>query len=190
MCWWSGRGRPGLSAAIAAAEAGASVVVLDERSAAGGQYAKPLAPSYRDTAPDAQALVGDALRARAAKAGVAIRQKATVWGGFAADEIAAVVDGRAVTFRPRRLVIAAGAHEAPVALPGWTLPGVMTTGAVQTLVRTQRVLPSTAGLDRRERAAEPAIGGRDAARGREAAGGDRGCAAPSAGGGGGGLADG
>ncbi len=30
---------------------------------------------------------------------------------------------------------------APVPLPGWTLPGVMTTGALQTLVRTQRVCP-------------------------------------------------
>ncbi len=137
-----GAGPAGLSAAIAAAEAGASVIVLDERSAAGGQYAKPLAPSHRDTAPDEQARVGDALRARAASAGVAIRQKATVWGGFAVDEIAAVVDGIAITFRPRRLVIAAGAHEAPVPLPGWTLPGVMTTGAMQTLVRTQRVTPS------------------------------------------------
>jgi NADPH-dependent 2,4-dienoyl-CoA reductase/sulfur reductase-like enzyme len=119
------------------------VIVLDERSAAGGQYAKPLAPSHRDAAPDAQARVGDALRARAATAGVAIRQNATVWGGFAADEIAAVVGGRAVTYRPRRLVIATGAHEAPVPLPGWTLPGVMTTGALQTLVRTQRVTPSS-----------------------------------------------
>ena len=43
-----GAGPAGLSAAIAAAEAGASVVVLDERSATGGQYAKPLADSHAD----------------------------------------------------------------------------------------------------------------------------------------------
>ena len=64
-----------------------------------------------------------------------------MWGGFAADEIAALVGGRAVTFRPRRLVLAPGAHERPVPLPGWTLPGVMTTGSLQTLVRAQRVCP-------------------------------------------------
>jgi D-hydroxyproline dehydrogenase subunit alpha len=46
-----------------------------------------------------------------------------------------------VIFRPRRIVLATGAHERPVALPGWTLPGVMTTGALQTLVRAQRVCP-------------------------------------------------
>jgi hypothetical protein len=84
-----GAGPAGLSAATAAAEAGASVIVLDERSAAGGQYAKPLAPSHRDAMPDAQALTGHALRARAAAARVTIHQKATVWGGFAADEVAA-----------------------------------------------------------------------------------------------------
>ena len=81
------------------------------------------------------------LRERALAAGVRIETEATVWGAFAADEIAALVGGHAVTFRPRRLVLATGAHERPVPLPGWTLPGVMTTGALQTLVRAQRVCP-------------------------------------------------
>ena len=64
-----------------------------------------------------------------------------MWGGFAVDEIAALVGGRAVTFRPRRLILAPGAHERPVPAPGWTLPGVMTTGSLQTLVRAHRVCP-------------------------------------------------
>jgi D-hydroxyproline dehydrogenase subunit alpha len=136
-----GAGPAGLSAAIAAAEAGASVVVLDERCATGGQYAKPLADSHADAAPDAQFRLGVELRERALAAGAHIETEATVWGGFAADEIAALVAGRAVTFHPRRLVLAPGAHERPVPLPGWTLPGVMTTGALQTLVRAQRVCP-------------------------------------------------
>ncbi len=136
-----GGGVAGLSAAIAAAEAGASVVVVDERSAPGGQFAKPLADSHTDAAPDPQFRLGAELRERALAAGVRIETDATVWGGFAADEIAALVDGRAVTFRPRRLVLATGAHERPVPLPGWTLPGVMTTGSLQTLVRAQRVCP-------------------------------------------------
>ena len=136
-----GAGPAGLSAAIAAAEAGASVVVLDERSATGGQYAKPLADSHADAAPDAQFRLGTELRQRALAAGARIETEATVWGGFAVDEIAALVRGHAITFRPRRLIIASGAHERPVPLPGWTLPGVMTTGSLQTLVRAQRVCP-------------------------------------------------
>ena len=136
-----GAGPAGLAAAIAAAETGAGVVVLDERSATGGQYAKPLADSYADVAPDAQFRLGTELRERAMSAGARIETEATVWGAFAADEIAALVGGRAVTYRPRSLVLAPGAHERPVPLPGWTLPGVMTTGSLQTLVRAQRVCP-------------------------------------------------
>ena len=136
-----GAGPAGLSAAVAAAEAGARVIVLDERAAAGGQYLKPLATSHGNTAPDRQFRLGDALRTRAAAAGVAIKNSATVWAAFAPDEVAAVIDGAAINFRPRRLILAPGAHERPVPLPGWTLPGVMTTGAMQTLVRAQRVVP-------------------------------------------------
>lgn len=137
-----GAGPAGLSAAIAAARAGAQVVVLDERGEAGGQYLKPLARSHADAAPDAQARRGAALLAEARAAGVALHHGATVWGGFAPDEIAALLDGAAVTFRPRRLILAPGAHERPVPVPGWTLPGVMTTGALQTLARAQRVSPA------------------------------------------------
>jgi glycine/D-amino acid oxidase-like deaminating enzyme len=136
-----GAGPAGLAAAIAAAEAGASVVVLDERDAAGGQYLKPLAKSHAHAAPDRQFRQGAALWARALAAGVAFRLGATVWGGFAPDEVAALVEGRNALFRPRRLIIAAGAHERPVPIPGWTLPGVMTTGCLQTLARANRVCP-------------------------------------------------
>ena len=136
-----GAGPAGLAAAIAAAEAGAGVIVLDERDAPGGQYHKPLAPSHADAAPDHQFREGAAHRNRALLAGVEIITGAVVWGAFGADEVAAVVESAAVTFRPRRLIIASGAHERPAPVPGWTLPGVMTTGGLQTLARAQRVAP-------------------------------------------------
>jgi glycine/D-amino acid oxidase-like deaminating enzyme len=136
-----GAGPAGLAAAIAAAQAGAKVVVLDERDAPGGQYHKPLAPSHADAAPDAQFREGAALRQQAVADGVTLIGGATVWGAFGPQEVAAIVDGAAVTFRPRRLILAPGAHERPVPLPGWTLPGAMTTGALQTLARAQRVSP-------------------------------------------------
>jgi glycine/D-amino acid oxidase-like deaminating enzyme len=136
-----GGGPAGLSAAIAAAEAGASVVLLDERASTGGQYAKSLADSHADAAPDRQFQLGRDLAARAVAAGVVIENEAIVWAGFSADELGVLLRGRAVTFHPRRLVLAPGAHERPVPLPGWTLPGVMTTGSLQTLVRAQRVCP-------------------------------------------------
>jgi D-hydroxyproline dehydrogenase subunit alpha len=137
----AGGGVAGLSAGIAAAEAGASVTLLDERPVPGGQFAKPLAPSHADVAPDRQFRLGADLRARAERAGVRMEANALVWGAFAPDEIAALVRGQAITYHPRRLILAAGAHEAPVPIPGWTLPGVVTSGGLQTLVRTQRVSP-------------------------------------------------
>lgn len=136
-----GGGPAGLSAAIAAAQAGASVLLLDERGSTGGQYAKALADSHHDTAPDKQFQFGTSLRDRALQAGVHIETDASVWGAFGPNEIGALIGGRAITLTPRRLIIGAGAHERPVALPGWTLPGVMTTGGLQTLVRAQRVCP-------------------------------------------------
>ncbi len=136
-----GGGPAGISAATAAAEAGADVVLLDERPAIGGQYTRPLGAALGDTAPDARFRRGAAARERAVRAGVTIETDSLAWGAFAADEIAALVRGTAVTFRPRRLILATGAHERPVPIPGWTLPGVLTTGGLQTLVRTQLVCP-------------------------------------------------
>jgi len=136
-----GAGPAGLSAAIAARRAGAEVLVLDERDTPGGQYFKPLAASHAAASPDAQFRAGEMLRAEALSAGVAIAAGVTVWGGFAPDEIAVLRDGRHQVIRPRRLILAPGAHERPIPVPGWTLPGVMTTGALQTLARAQRVSP-------------------------------------------------
>jgi NADPH-dependent 2,4-dienoyl-CoA reductase/sulfur reductase-like enzyme len=54
----------------------------------------------------------------------------------------AIFDGeRTRLLAPRAMIVAAGAYERPHVVPGWTLPGVMTTGAAQTLWRTYRVLP-------------------------------------------------
>ncbi len=137
-----GAGPAGIAAAIAAAEAGAAVILLDERATPGGQFHKLPAPAHADARPDAKLREAAALHARAEAAGVRRLQNALVWGAFGPDEVAALVDGVARVFRPRRLVLAPGAHEAPVPIPGWTLPGVITTGGLQTLVRSQRVAPT------------------------------------------------
>ena len=39
------------------------------------------------------------------------------------------------------VLLAPGAHDRPVAFPGWTLPGVLTAGAAQTIVKAHRVAP-------------------------------------------------
>src|SRR5215470_5932118 len=138
-----GAGPAGLAAARALALAGAEVVVLDERLHAGGQYFKPLAPSHQADASvlDRQFRDGAVLRQSAVLAGVTIVNEATVWAAFSPAEIAAVVSGQARLYRPQRLVLATGAYEQSWPVPGWTLPGVMTVGGLQTLARSYRVAP-------------------------------------------------
>ncbi len=137
-----GAGPAGLSAALAARQAGADVLVLDERLESGGQFYKPLAPSHRAATPaDRQFAQGLALAQDVRAAGVTVIQGAQVWAAFSPTEVAALIDGRATVIECRQLVIAPGAYERPVPFPGWTLPGVMTTGAGQTLARAYRVSP-------------------------------------------------
>jgi thioredoxin reductase len=133
-----GGGAGGLSAAIAARRAGASVVVLDERRVAGGQYYKQSA----EGAPlDAQQDEGAALVAQAHASGAEILGAVEIWGAFDGPLFLAEHDGAALIARPRTAIIATGAYERPRMVPGWTLPGVMTTGAAQTLWRSYRTLP-------------------------------------------------
>lgn len=139
-----GAGPGGLSAALFAQRAGVQVTVLDERSQAGGQYYKQLGVSVSEQGvapPDAQHRRGAALIESARKAGVEIIHDALVWGAFEPKEFIATVRGRSVRFRPAACIVATGAYERGWQVPGWTLPGVMTTGAAQTLWRTSRRLP-------------------------------------------------
>ncbi|MEM9756955.1 MAG: 2Fe-2S iron-sulfur cluster-binding protein, partial [Pseudomonadota bacterium] len=133
-----GGGAGGLSAAIAARQAGADVVVLDERRVGGGQYYKQAA----EGAPmDAQQREGATLLAKARASGAELLGGVEIWGAFDGPLILAEMDGTALIARPRTLIVATGAYERPVMVPGWTLPGVMTTGAAQTLWRSYRTLP-------------------------------------------------
>ena len=138
-----GGGPGGLSAAIAARRAGVEVLLLDERRSPGGQYFKPVAVAGDDVLPpDAQHREGLALVAEARAAGVEIRSGITVWGAFRPLEFAAVTAaGESFRVLPGATIIATGAYERGWPVPGWTLPGVMTTGAAQTLWRTARRLP-------------------------------------------------
>lgn len=141
-----GAGPAGLKAAIELARAGAKVVVVDERPASGGQFYKQ--PAHARAVPqngaDRQSLDGRQLISDAHLAGVDIRQDTLVWGGFREDDgliIGTIEKGVALYYSPRVLIIATGAYEQPALFPGWTLPGVMTTGACQTLVRSYGVVP-------------------------------------------------
>ncbi len=137
-----GAGPGGLAAAIAARQAGATVLVLDERSGPGGQYFKQVATAGPGIAgPDPQHRAGARLIETAVGLGVEIRSSCLVWGAFAPRVFMATDRHGTTRFEPRAAIVATGAYERGWPVPGWTLPGVMTTGAAQTLWRTARRLP-------------------------------------------------
>jgi NADPH-dependent 2,4-dienoyl-CoA reductase/sulfur reductase-like enzyme len=139
-----GGGAGGLAAATVAAEAGLEVVLVDERATPGGQFFKQPGTAHRFAgaiAADRQVADGRARIERAHRAGVKILSGADAWGAFAPLTVGVTTAGQSLLFRPARLIVATGAYERGVPVPGWTLPGVMTTGAAQTLLKTDGVLP-------------------------------------------------
>lgn len=139
-----GAGPAGLTAASIAAESGAEVVVLDERKSTGGQYYKqPMSvegvPDF--LAGDRQFSDGNALIERLKDSGATVESGSQVWGAFAPREFS-VFDGRCNRiYKPKCAIVATGAYERALPMPGWTLPGVMTTGAAQTMLRSYGILP-------------------------------------------------
>jgi NADPH-dependent 2,4-dienoyl-CoA reductase/sulfur reductase-like enzyme len=131
-----GAGPAGLAAALTAAHAGMSVVLLDERPAAGGQYLGGRLP------PDSPAgRAGTTLLDQLPLSEVDWRAGTLVWDlrpdltiGTLAGDVVAWLQARAV-------IVAGGARELVLPFPGWTLPGVMTPGAAQLLVKRYDVLP-------------------------------------------------
>lgn len=132
-----GAGPAGIAAAVAAADAGAAVVVLDRYGAPGGQIWKR---SFRGPAglpPEARRWLAtfEASPAR-------LRAGTSVWGVRDGHVLLTEdADGRAGAVCAETIVIATGAYDRPVAFPGWTLPGVFTAGAAQTLANAQETLP-------------------------------------------------
>jgi NADPH-dependent 2,4-dienoyl-CoA reductase/sulfur reductase-like enzyme len=133
-----GGGPAGLSAAIAARLAGGRVTVVDERPIPGGQYFKQIAVEASSPPADPQHEEGARLVDKAHRLGVDIRSGVEIWGAFSRQELIGTEGGMVRRFNAERLIVATGAYERAVPVPGWTLPGVMTTGAAQTLWRSYR----------------------------------------------------
>lgn len=139
-----GGGPAGLAAAAQAAAAGLAVTLVDERVTLGGQIYKQPGPGFDVREPaklgreyQAGRRLIDAVAHSSAR--VLLRTSVVSLDG---DEVVVCEDeARTRIFRTARIVIAAGAYDRPVAFPGWTLPGVLTAGGAQTMVKTQRVTP-------------------------------------------------
>ena len=134
-----GAGAAGLSAALAAAQSGAQVTVLDAYPAPGGQYYRQ-PPQYLQKHATRRQRQGRQLWQQAQQAGVTIINDCLVWYADGERQIIARTALDSYEVHAHALILASGAYERPVAFPGWTLPGVLMTSAAQTLLY-QHILP-------------------------------------------------
>jgi D-hydroxyproline dehydrogenase subunit alpha len=120
-----GAGPAGLAAAIAASEAGRGVLLLDAAARPGGQFWR-----HRPGSPP------PALQRLLSRLGrVEYRPNSPVWfvePGFG-------VHTPDTSFEGAHLVLATGAYDRVIPFPGWDLPGVVTAGGAQALLKGQGV---------------------------------------------------
>lgn len=144
-----GGGPAGISAALALDEAGAKVRIVDEQSAAGGQIYRSVERVCSEW-PDSLPLYGEEysrgveLTRRLDGSAVELSTETAVWDISIEDgrlAIGLVRDDGVEICHPQHIVLATGAMERPTPFPGWTLPGVMTVGAAQTLFKESGLVP-------------------------------------------------
>lgn len=144
-----GAGPAGLSLAIGLANSGASVEVIDEQPAPGGQIYRASERNasisqHRDWFGTDYAKGIELVVGARKTAGIKWHAATSVWDirpeadrctlGLRSDGVVSVVSARHV-------VLATGAMERPTPFTGWTLPGVMGVGAAQTLFKDAGLVP-------------------------------------------------
>ena len=138
-----GGGHAGLAAAATAAKAGVESLLMDEQATPGGQVYRAVG----ETSVQRAALLGpDYQRGRELveqfnDSGAGYLPNTTLWNLNDQREIGILRDGQASLICADRVIIASGAMERPIPFPGWTLPGVMTAGAGQILLKSSGLVP-------------------------------------------------
>jgi thioredoxin reductase len=143
-----GAGPAGIAAALAAADAGAEVLLIDTARAVGGQFNRQPAEEFR---------VRPGLLQHGWKAFVAKRDRlaahprithlaeTSVWAFEQGQKLwvqrgpADGVGREVFAVEAKAVVLATGAYDRVLPFPGWDLPGVYSAGAAQALAKGQQV---------------------------------------------------
>lgn len=138
-----GTGPAGISAAVTAAKFGVDVTLIGEDPRMGGQiFRQIIPPLYSQThyVETQNEKIFKRLSEEMEKVHLQFLPKTLVWGIFD-DKVLATDNKEHSLIKAKKLLISEGAYEAPVAFPGWTLPGVITLGGTQILLKSQGVIP-------------------------------------------------
>ncbi len=138
-----GAGPAGCAAAARASTYGLSVLVIDEQEIPGGQIYRTI----ECTDEGRLAILGkdyqhgrsliDAFHGSKAD----YLPRAIVWQLTPDIDVYYLCDGKAGRISAQSILIATGAQERPVPIPGWTLPGVMGAGALDVLFKSSAMVP-------------------------------------------------
>ncbi|MEV0225073.1 FAD-dependent oxidoreductase [Streptomyces sp. NPDC050704] len=152
-----GAGPAGLTAALAAAGRGVRVTLVDAAAEAGGQFYRQPAPELGARRP--QALhhqwrtwerLRDGLATHVAAGRITHLTDHHVWFVERHSEVSDVFSVHAlfgpeqeesVAVRADAVLLATGGYEKVLPFPGWTLPGVVTAGGAQAMLKGGLVLP-------------------------------------------------
>ena len=137
-----GAGPAGMSAALQATRHGLSVLVLDRQAEPGGQIFRSAGSASADKRKQigADYARGEALVREFRQSPATFLGGANVWH-LAPGRAYVSHQGTSHVMQARQLLIATGAMERPVPLPGWTLPGVLGAGAADVLLKSASMLP-------------------------------------------------
>ncbi len=138
-----GGGPAGLAAAAEAARIGLEVALVDEQKTPGGQIYRNVSEVNDDVV---HTLGKDYIRGKRLvneflNSGANYINNASIWYLDERLEVGLLIDGSSHFVTADRLILATGAQERPMPLPGWHLPGVMTAGAGQILLKSAGMVP-------------------------------------------------
>ena len=138
-----GAGPAGMAAASVTARAGLATLLLDENMGPGGQVWRAI----KTTPVMRRAILGDSYwRGLATVAEFEASEAtyfpgATVWSLDAHREVGISAAGAARMIGADKVILATGAMERPFPVSGWTLPGVLSIGGAQTLLKASGLIP-------------------------------------------------
>ena len=136
-----GSGPAGLSTSLAANDLGLKVLVIDEQSQVGGQIYKSIGKNLdgKKNFLGKDYLKGQHLYKRFISSGIEHWLETSVWQITENQEVCFKRNGLTGIIKSKFIVICGGAYERAMPITGWTLPGVMSVGAAQTLLKSSSV---------------------------------------------------
>jgi NADPH-dependent 2,4-dienoyl-CoA reductase/sulfur reductase-like enzyme len=132
-----------MAAAIAARCERLEVMVVDEQPEPGGQIWRSVGKgTQHDDILGSSYTEGRPVTETFRFCGATYRPRTQLWRIEPGFRAFVSQDGKAQILDAKTVILATGAQERPVPFPGWTLPGVLTVGAAQILLKTAGQIPT------------------------------------------------